>query len=855
MLALVLAAAANVAGATRFIDNALHHAWFELFQREPSGQLLLVAIEDQSLAALGVWPWSRGYHAAVVDRLVAAGARRIALDVILSAASSEAEDDRLEEALAAADGRVAIPAVVRQSGAVRAADVEWPLARFAEHAAVASITVWPDSDGRVRRLPLAVSAGGDHVAFMSAWLAGVAAPAGGAPAYSVDYAIPPNRLDRLAYVDVLAGAFDASQVAGRDILIGSTVADLGSVVAVPLWGGLTGAGVIALGYESLVQGRALTRLPGWIGLVLAAVAAVGVLPLFARLPLGRGGLILLASLAAAGLISAGLYLWGASLLSVGVVMASLVLGYAFGLVARVNAQALQIAAQARSIEERQALLRAIYESTSEGIVTIDTAGTILNANPAAVRIFGYREDELLGQNVRLLMPEPHRSAHDGYLRRYLETGEPRLIGTSREFSGVRKSGEVFPLDLSVVQAKLHDSRVFIGALRDLSQRKAAEAQLTQAQKMEAVGQLAGGIAHDFNNLLTVILGNAEIITTALPANDKLLPLAEMIRSAAERGASLTKRLLGFSRRQALRAEPLDVSELVRSLHALLQRTLGEHIDIRELTEERPWTVLADRAQLENALLNLAINARDAMPGGGHLLIETANVELDEDYVAITPEASVGPHVMIGVTDTGGGIGPAVLARVFEPFFTTKEVGKGSGLGLSMVYGFVRQSGGHIRIYSEVGHGTTVRLYLPRAAEGGPQAPAAPQESATGTETILLVEDDALVREVAARQIRGLGYEVVEAGDGAAALKLVEGGVEFDLLLTDVVMPGGMNGRELAEEVRKLRPAVKVLYTSGYPESVIVHQGTLDPGVVLLAKPYRRSELARKIRAVLDAGRR
>jgi signal transduction histidine kinase/CheY-like chemotaxis protein len=375
--------------------------------------------------------------------------------------------------------------------------------------------------------------------------------------------------------------------------------------------------------------------------------------------------------------------------------------------------------------------------------------------------------------------------------------------------------------------------------------------LLQAQRMEAVGQLTGGLAHDFNNLLTVIIGSAELLAERLEHDPDLLELAETTRLAAERGGDLTRSLLAFARRQPLDPRPTDVGAEIRRVEVLLRRTLGEHVECRfELDPGLP-PALVDPAQLEAALLNLVLNARDAMPEGGLLTVETAEAQLDASYAAQHEEVEAGDYVAIAVTDTGCGMTPEVVAQVFEPFFTTKEFGSGSGLGLSMVYGFVKQSRGHVRVYSEPGQGTTVKLYLPRAA-GRPMPPPAPSctRPQRGHEAVLVVEDDAMVRGHVVNELTQLGYRVLAATDGHAAMALLRGGAELDVLFTDVVMPGGMSGPQLAAAATALRPGLRVLYTSGYTENSVVHHGRLDAGVVLLSKPYRRQELAEKLRLVL-----
>jgi signal transduction histidine kinase/CheY-like chemotaxis protein len=382
--------------------------------------------------------------------------------------------------------------------------------------------------------------------------------------------------------------------------------------------------------------------------------------------------------------------------------------------------------------------------------------------------------------------------------------------------------------------------------------EANEAQVRQAQKMEAIGQLTGGVAHDFNNILTVITGTIEILGDAVKDRPNLVQITDMISAAAARGADLTRHLLAFSRRQPLQPRNTDVNALVIDTARLLRPTLGEQIEIESMLAHDSAPALIDPSQLSTAILNLALNARDAMPNGGKLTLETRNVVLDENYPSMTSEIRPGNYVMIAVSDTGEGIPGSLLDKVFEPFFTTKEVGKGSGLGLSMVYGFVKQSNGHIKIYSEEGHGTTVKLYLPAAA-GVPDA--LPAEAGTlggehGDESILIVEDDALVREYVVAQISRFGYHTMAAGNAAEALAIIDGPERFDLLFTDVIIPGGLNGRQLATEALKRRPELKVLYTSGYTENAIVHHGRLDAGVLLLPKPYLSSDLARMIRIAL-----
>jgi signal transduction histidine kinase/CheY-like chemotaxis protein len=382
--------------------------------------------------------------------------------------------------------------------------------------------------------------------------------------------------------------------------------------------------------------------------------------------------------------------------------------------------------------------------------------------------------------------------------------------------------------------------------------EATESQVRQAQKMEAIGQLTGGVAHDFNNILTVITGSIEIVGDAVKQDPLLAETTGMIRAAAARGADLTQHLLAFARRQPLQPRATDVNTMVVDAARLLRPTLGEQIEIESMLAYDAAPALIDPSQLSTAILNLALNARDAMSNGGKLTLETKNVVLDENYARQNSEVKPGDYVMIAVSDTGKGIPQKLLDKVFEPFFTTKDAGKGSGLGLSMVYGFVKQSNGHIKIYSEEGHGTTVKLYLPQAA-GAPDALLSEASVAAvehGDEFILIVEDDALVRDYVVTQIKRFGYHTLAASNAAEGLAIVNGPQRIDLLFTDVIIPGGMNGRQLAMEALRRRPELKVLYTSGYTENAIVHHGRLDAGVLLLPKPYVSADLARMIRTAL-----
>jgi len=507
---------------------------------------------------------------------------------------------------------------------------------------------------------------------------------------------------------------------------------------------------------------------------------------------------------------------------------------------------------------REAHLRSILDTVPEAMVVIDKAGTITSFSAAAERLFGYRAVEVLGHNVRMLMPEPDRGAHDGYISRYLTTGERRIIGYGRVVTGQKKDGSHFPMELAIGEARAEGSRIFTGFIRDLTSRHRIEEELRQAHKMEAVGQLTGGIAHDFNNLLTVISGNLEMIERRL-TDPKLQALLSEAQGAADDGAKLTGQLLAFGRRQPLNPKLADVGQLVSRFSDLLRRALGEAIELRTIVSGAPGLALIDATQLQNALLNLALNARDAMPRGGRLTVGVSATKLDADYASMYPEVRTGNYVLIAVTDTGEGMSAEVRQRAFEPFFTTKSVGAGTGLGLSMVYGFTRQSGGHVQLYSEIGQGTSVRLFLPVAALAAPDrgdaepvvaAPIVKEDLPGGSETILLVEDDARVRRVAVARLADTGYRVLEADTAALALDMLGSHPEIALLFTDIVMPGGMSGDELARQARLIRPGIKIILTSGFAEpGVAVRE--LTAAVSWLKKPYTARELAVRLRELLD----
>ncbi len=625
------------------------------------------------------------------------------------------------------------------------------------------------------------------------------------------------------------------------------------------------------------------------------------------------------------------------------------------------------------VAESAARSRSILDAAVDGIIAIDETGVIESVNPATTSMFGYTPAELVGRNVRVLMPSPDREQHDGYLRRYLDTGEARIIGIGREVLGQRRDGTVFPIDLSVTEAVLGPRRLFTGILRDITERREAqaevrrlgemleqslseiytfderslrfaqvnrgarenlgysldelqkmspldikpelspeafaalleplrtgarksvdfktshlrrdgttyrvdvhvqhaaaergghfiavvhdvtereelEARLSQAQKMEAVGQLAGGIAHDFNNLLTSIQGSGELLAARLDPDDRGQRAVRRIQQAAERGSALTQKLLAFSRQQVAQPEVMDLNAAVQQIAELATRLLADDIEVDVDLEPDAHPVEADPTHVDQVVLNLVVNAGDAMPRGGRLRIETCNVELDADGAARV-RGPAGACVRLSVTDTGVGMDPAILERIFEPFFTTKDTGKGTGLGLATVYGIATQSGWGIEVDSVVGRGTAFRLYVPRAQRGvASRDTAVVPAGSAGAETLLLVEDDPLVRDMLTELLESAGYRLVVAETPGRALALAENlDGEIGLMLSDVVMPE-MTGPELVERLRERWPGLRVLLISGHADDALESRGGLPAGIPFLAKPFGNDVLLRRIREVLD----
>jgi PAS domain S-box-containing protein len=526
------------------------------------------------------------------------------------------------------------------------------------------------------------------------------------------------------------------------------------------------------------------------------------------------------------------------------------------------------------------IFRELLETAPDAIVAVDAQGRIALVNAQTERLFGYPREELIGEPVEILVPEAARGVHSGHRSAYAAHPVSRPMGAGMQLAGRRRDGTTFPAEISLSAIQTEHGPLVSAAIRDITerleeqaererlraqaQRERLERQLHQSQRLESLGQLAGGVAHDFNNLLGVILNYAAFVAQEVDTHAKggavdwraVMSDVNEIKRAAERATKLTHQLLAFGRREVAQPVVLSVNEVLRDIERLLTRTLGEHVELITLLAPDLWRVKADPGQLEQVLVNLAVNARDAMPGGGDLVLESQNVVVDDDYVARRPGLAVGRHVRLRVSDTGSGMDREVVARAFEPFFTTKPKGEGSGLGLATVYGIIKQAGGDVEIYSEPGIGTTISVMLPATEEAG-AAEARPVEMGRirGGETVLVVEDESAMRELTRRILARNGYQVIVASGGAEAIQAAEAyDGRIDLLLTDVVMPQ-MLGKEVAERLGVIRPGIGVLYMSGYAQPILGSTGTLEPGVALLEKPFSEAQLLEKAREVLDGKRR
>lgn len=508
--------------------------------------------------------------------------------------------------------------------------------------------------------------------------------------------------------------------------------------------------------------------------------------------------------------------------------------------------------RSQELQRSETRLAGFLAAIPDAVIIVDEQARIRFASDRVESMFGHAPTTLLGQPIGNLLPMRFRAGHERFIRGYMSAPEARDMRTGAELFAERADGREFPVEIRLNPERIGEELFVIAAIRDITDRRTVEMQLRQAQKMEAVGNLTGGLAHDFNNLLGVIIGNLDLLRERASLDSDAAELAHEALEAAMRGADLTQRLLAFARRQPLQPRPIELPDMVTRTARLLSRTLGENIEIRLELDSATWPVVVDPAQLEASLVNIANNARDAMPRGGTLRIATNNRQLDAEYAQQHPDVRPGQYATIEISDSGSGIGPDVLPQIFEPFFTTKPPGKGTGLGLSMVFGFMKQSGGHITVYSEVGVGTTFRLFLPAAAPATEPPTVGPptQPERRGSERVLVVEDNAGLSRIAVRQLADLGYSVLAAGDAAAALAIL-GRERVDILFTDIVMPGGTSGYELAQIVRERWPQTRIVLTSGFPDGKLAGGEDAGADIPLLSKPYRKVDLARVLRSVME----
>lgn len=509
-----------------------------------------------------------------------------------------------------------------------------------------------------------------------------------------------------------------------------------------------------------------------------------------------------------------------------------------------------------SLLESERKLQAIADAASDAIILIDDEEKIVYWNSSASKMLGYQPEEVVGQSIVVVVPPRYRETHTRAFRRFAETGQGALLGKTYEVEALRKDGSEFPIELSISGIRLKGRWHSAGIIRDISERKKLELQLLQSQKMEAVGQLAGGIAHDFNNILSAIVGYGDILRIKMKPSDPLRENVLHVLDAANRAARLTKGLLAFSRQQILHARPTNLTEVIRRVEILLRRFISEDIELRTVFKQNAATVLADSSQLEQVFMNLAINARDAMPHGGTFIIETDTIELDDAFIRAHGYGEPGWYALVSIADTGIGMDEITRKRIFEPFFTTKEVGKGTGLGLSIVYGIIKQHHGYINVYSEPGEGTAFKIYLPlieSEAETRTLTAGIPEEQfPRGTETVLVAEDDETLRKLSHTVLEESGYTVIDAEDGADAVnKFMMHKDVIKLVILDMIMPK-KNGREVYQEIKKAQPGIKALFLSGYSADKRISEALLDKGVEFLMKPLSPMDLLKKVRAVLDS---
>lgn len=520
-----------------------------------------------------------------------------------------------------------------------------------------------------------------------------------------------------------------------------------------------------------------------------------------------------------------------------------------------NQMSVEIKEREEALREGEEHFRSLVQSAVDGIISADSSGKIISWNRGAENIFGYAEEGVILKPLTILMPERYREAHQKGFERMHSTGESRIAGKIIELYGLRKDGDEFPLEISLSLWKFHEETFCTAIVRDITEHKKLEEQLRHTQKMEAIGQLAGGIAHDFNNMLNVIIGFGSLMEMNMNDDDPNRAHLKEILSAGERATHLTKGLLAYSRKQIIDLKSENLNEIIRAVEKFLRRIIGEDIELKTILSDKELIAMVDSSQIQQVIMNIATNARDAMPDGGELIIETGIVQMDEEYIKMHGYGERGMYALLSITDTGIGMDEITMKRVFEPFFTTKEIGGGTGLGLSIVYGIIKQHGGFINVYSEPGRGTTFKIYLPfiksEFEEAGTIKEIAPYP-AGGTEMVLIAEDDEAVRKLIRDVLERFGYKVIAAEDGEDAIeKFRENKEEIRLLLLDLIMPR-KSGKNVYEEIKEIKPDIKAIFLSGYTADILFKRGILDEGLDFIHKPFSPREILRKVREVLDS---
>ena len=715
-------AALYVFGALDFLEYRLADLRYRLTPRAATSELVIVAIDAESVAEVGTWPWPRSLHARAVERLYAAGARQIALDIDFSSRSTPGEDAALAGALKRVKPPPIVPVFKQYSRSIRGLSsiIETgPIDEVADSARLASINVRPESDGLVRRLHYGDMWRGRYVPSMAAALITPGRFLEGS--FYIDFGIDVASIPVISFADLLAGRFDERRIRGKTVVIGSTAIELGDQIAVPIHKALPGVLVEGLAFETIVQGRALKRSGLAPITIITLLMAVLLGPWLVSADWRSGALATAAAVLGTPLLALAVQSQYPVLIDTSPLMLVAVFSYGSGLVGKINVQARQIFKQDMAALHRQATMRTLLDQSFDGFLSIDANGRVQWINSAGAGIFGSTEKDMIGQDAGALFGDGQfENAAVEFLETQLVLG---AVAQPREVTGRRVDKTTFAMELAVARSALTLSRhplerrtnarvFYLCTVRDIGDRKKAEMELRQAQKMEAVGQLTGGAAHEFNNLLMVVAGNLDLMRRA--DKGEFTALIERAQRAVSRGASLTRHLLAFSRKQPLQPSNIDLNELILSVKELLSGTITGEITINTSCTDELWQIHVDPIQIELALLNIAINARDAMPDGGSIDVTAWNTTLASERQVSGSKLRPGDYVVIAVSDTGGGMPPEVIERAFEPFFTTKELGKGTGLGLSMVYGFVEQSGGAVEIESNLGQGSVIRIFLPKA---------------------------------------------------------------------------------------------------------------------------------------------